>query len=233
MEKETKTIECHQCKTNACIGRYAEGMPDYCHARKFPGVVNSSKKQYYEPEMAKLHLATAKVLKNGGYDWPRIRQCIEFGKELGAKKVGLAVCAGLIQEGKEFARFLERAGFQVVSVICMVGAVDGEETGLPEEWVSKRGEKGLSDTPGVKDAFVNLANEQATLEYDPSKIDLTKIKDVVSGLGYGLATRKSIFPVRGMMCATCVAHVEEALRSVHGVISAAIAFSFAGRSCFP
>ena len=83
-------------------------------------------------------------------------------------------------------------------------------------------EKGLSETPGVKDAFVNLANEKATLEYDPSKMDLTKIKDVVSGLGYGLATRKSIFPVRGMMCATCVAHVEEALRSVPGVISASV-----------
>jgi P-type Cu+ transporter len=83
-------------------------------------------------------------------------------------------------------------------------------------------EKGLSETPGVKDAFVNLANEKATLEYDPSKTDLTKIKNVVSGLGYGLANRKSIFPVRGMMCATCVAHVEEALKSVPGVISANI-----------
>ena len=81
-------------------------------------------------------------------------------------------------------------------------------------------EKGLSETPGVKDSFVNLANEKAVLEYDPSKTDLIKIKEVVSGLGYGVATRKSIFPVRGMMCATCVGHVEDALRSVPGVISA-------------
>jgi len=83
-------------------------------------------------------------------------------------------------------------------------------------------EKGLSETPGVKGAFVNLANEKATLEYDPTKTDLTKIKEVVSGLGYGVATQKSIFPVRGMMCATCVAHVEEALRSVPGIIYASV-----------
>jgi len=31
---------------------------------------------------------------------------------MGAKKVGLAVCVGLIREGREFARFLDRAGFQ-------------------------------------------------------------------------------------------------------------------------
>ena len=80
-------------------------------------------------------------------------------------------------------------------------------------------EKGLSETPGVKESFVNLANEKAVLEYDPSKIDLIKIKEVVSGLGYGVATRKSIFPVRGMMSATCVGHVEDALRRVPGVIS--------------
>ncbi|HXZ30428.1 MAG TPA: copper ion binding protein, partial [Dehalococcoidia bacterium] len=81
-------------------------------------------------------------------------------------------------------------------------------------------EKGLSETSGVKQAFVNLANEKATLEYDPAKTDLTKIRGIVSGLGYGVATRKSIFPVRGMMCATCVAHVEEALKGVPGVVSA-------------
>jgi uncharacterized metal-binding protein len=160
MDTEAKTIECHQCKTNPCIGRYADGMPDYCHARKFPDVVESSKKQFLEPEIARLHLATAKVLKKGGYDWPRIRQCIEFARELGAKKVGLAVCAGLIREGREFARFLERAGFQVVSVICMVGAVEGEQTGLPEEWVSRMG---ISCNPAAQAEIMN--NEKTDLNF--------------------------------------------------------------------
>jgi Cu+-exporting ATPase len=81
-------------------------------------------------------------------------------------------------------------------------------------------EKGLADTPGVKQANVNFASEKATIEYDPSKVDLTKIKDTISQTGYGVATRKSIFPVGGMTCASCVARVEEALSSVPGVISA-------------
>jgi len=81
-------------------------------------------------------------------------------------------------------------------------------------------EKGLSETPGVEQAKVNFAAEKAYIEYDPSKVDLAKIKGTISRLGYGTATRKSIFPVSGMTCASCVARVEQALSSVPGVISA-------------
>ncbi|OGN97611.1 MAG: copper-translocating P-type ATPase [Chloroflexi bacterium RBG_13_51_36] len=79
--------------------------------------------------------------------------------------------------------------------------------------------KGLSHTPGVEQANVNFASQKASLEYDPAKVNLAKIKDTVSQLGYGVATGKSIFPVSGMTCASCVARVEEALSSVPGVIS--------------
>jgi len=83
-------------------------------------------------------------------------------------------------------------------------------------------EKGLSETPGVEQADVNFASEKASIKYDPTKVGLAKIKDTVSQLGYGVATRKSIFPVGGMTCASCVARVEEALSSMPGVISASV-----------
>jgi Cu+-exporting ATPase len=80
--------------------------------------------------------------------------------------------------------------------------------------------KGLSELPGVKRANVNFASEKASVEYDPSRVDLSRIKNTISQLGYGTAARKSIFPVGGMTCASCVARVEEALSGVPGVISA-------------
>jgi len=81
-------------------------------------------------------------------------------------------------------------------------------------------EKGLAETLGVEQANVSFASEKAIVEYDPSKVNLTKIKDTISQIGYGVATKKSIFPVSGMTCASCVARAEEALSSVPGVISA-------------
>jgi len=81
-------------------------------------------------------------------------------------------------------------------------------------------EKGLAETPGVEQANVSFASEKASIEYDPSMVDLAKIKHAISQTGYGVATKKSIFPVSGMTCASCVARVEEALSSVPGVVSA-------------
>jgi Cu+-exporting ATPase len=80
--------------------------------------------------------------------------------------------------------------------------------------------KGLSQTPGVEQADVNFASEKASIQYDPAKVNLAKLKDTVSELGYGVAVKKSIFPVSGMTCVTCAARVEEALSGVPGVISA-------------
>ncbi len=83
-------------------------------------------------------------------------------------------------------------------------------------------EKGLSETPGIEQANVNFAAEEASIQYDPGQVSLADIRKTVSGLGYGTATKKSIFPVSGMTCASCVARVEEALSGVPGVISVAV-----------
>ncbi len=83
-------------------------------------------------------------------------------------------------------------------------------------------EKGLSEIPGIEEASVNFASEKLSVTYDPGKADLAEIKDAISQLGYGVATKKSMFPVGGMTCASCVARVEEALSSVHGVLSASV-----------
>lgn len=190
-EEAQKAIVCHQCKTNLCINRYPDGVPDYCQAKKFGEVVEESKGQYFEPEVADIHLATAKVLKKGGYDWSRVQQCIEFARELGVTKVGLAVCIGLMREGREFARFLTRAGLEVVSVGCMIGAVEAEETGIPDEWV---GQGGISCNPIAQAEIMNKEGTQLNLIYGlcvghdtifimHSKAPVTYVvaKDVVTG----------------------------------------------------
>jgi Cu+-exporting ATPase len=83
-------------------------------------------------------------------------------------------------------------------------------------------EKGLAGTPGITESKVNIASEKASIEYDPTITDLSKIKNTVTELGYGIATRKSTFPIIGMTCASCVARVESALSGVPGVVSAVV-----------
>jgi len=190
-QKTNKTIVCHQCKTNECLDRYPQGMPDYCQAQKFPQLLEASKREYFKPEAGKVHMATAKVLKRGGYDWSRIQQCIEFAKELGTSKVGLAVCVGLIREGREFARFLTRAGLEVVSVACMIGGLSAQETGVPDEWVTPRG---ISCNPIAQAKILNQEGTQLNfiyglcvghdtlfIMYSKAPVTYVVVKDVVTG----------------------------------------------------
>jgi uncharacterized metal-binding protein len=162
MTQESKTIQCHQCKNNECLAQYPQGIPEHCQAQKFPDLIEDSKRQYLELDAEKYHLAAAKVLKRGGYDWPRVQQCIEFARELGAQKVGLAVCVGLIREGREFARFLDRAGFQVISVACMIGGLTPQETGIPDEWVNPLG---ISCNPIVQAEIMNQEGTELNFIY--------------------------------------------------------------------
>ncbi len=54
--------------------------------------------------------------------------------------------------------------------------------------------KGLSETHGVKRANVNFASEEASLEYDPNKVNLAKIKDTISATGLRGSHQEIHFP---------------------------------------
>jgi Cu+-exporting ATPase len=83
-------------------------------------------------------------------------------------------------------------------------------------------ETGLNALPGVSRAAVNFANEKATIEYDPKKTSVSQLVKTISESGYGVEVDKLTFGVGGMSCASCVSHVEEALKEVHGVVSASV-----------
>jgi len=97
--------------------------------------VEQTKTEYLKPENLAIHVSTAKVIKKGNDLWTRVQETIEFAKELGAKKIGFAVCIGLLREGRELVRFFQRAGFNDLVVVgCMIGGLKDTETGVPKEF---------------------------------------------------------------------------------------------------
>ncbi len=83
-------------------------------------------------------------------------------------------------------------------------------------------EKGLRSIPGVEEASVNFATEKATVSFDPTKVDHSQLIKTIEALGYRAGMKKAVLSVGGMTCASCVARVEEALRSVPGVAQATV-----------
>jgi Cu+-exporting ATPase len=76
----------------------------------------------------------------------------------------------------------------------------------------------LQGVEGVETAVVNLATEQATVQYAPELVSLPALSRAVQGAGYEVAAEVKSLPIGGMTCASCVAHVERALSELPGVL---------------
>ncbi len=83
-------------------------------------------------------------------------------------------------------------------------------------------EEALREVPGVLSATVNLATERATLVYEEGKAGPADFLRAVRRAGYEVPEETLVLPIAGMTCASCVAHVEEALQAVSGVLSASV-----------
>ncbi len=81
-------------------------------------------------------------------------------------------------------------------------------------------ERALKAVPGVATASVNLATERA--EVTGPALDLAALVQAVKGAGYDVLARPVDLVIEGMTCASCVARVERALKSVPGVTSAVV-----------
>ncbi len=83
-------------------------------------------------------------------------------------------------------------------------------------------EGALKELPGTSNVVVNLATNKATLSYDPQRVKLDDMRRAIDDVGYSVTTAELTLDVRGMTCASCVDHVEGALKELHGVQEAVI-----------
>ena len=84
-----------------------------------------------------------------------------------------------------------------------------------------RVEKALAHTPGVEEASVNFATEQASVRADGS-VNLATLKAAVEKAGYAVPEQTLRLKIGDMTCASCVMRVEKALKQVPGVLSAEV-----------
>ncbi len=87
---------------------------------------------------------------------------------------------------------------------------------------SARLEKVLSRQQGVDSATVNLALEQALVEFVPKKISTLELTKIVKDTGFEVQEEVLAFDVRGMTCASCSARLEKVLSRLPQVIAADI-----------
>ena len=83
-------------------------------------------------------------------------------------------------------------------------------------------ENALKEVLGVSQAQVNLATETATVAFNPEEASVQELMEAVDDAGYSAVADKLTLNIGGMTCASCVFHVEKALKGVPGVVDASV-----------
>jgi uncharacterized metal-binding protein len=145
--KKRASPQCSRCPTTACspaIGSRElspEKAPSFCPMKKQPEILKKVLAEYAKPEV-KEFARQASIQEFECYENtpagrrtknPRIVELIQFSQKMGYKKLGLAFCTGLTKEAGTVTDILEKAGFEVVSARCKVGAVPKELIGITQE----------------------------------------------------------------------------------------------------
>jgi uncharacterized metal-binding protein len=88
---------------------------------------------YLEQEnVRELALASARTEAAGYYRATRIEEIMDFGRRIGARKLGIAHCVGLMREARLAREIFIAGGFEVYTVCCKVGSIAKERIGLKD-----------------------------------------------------------------------------------------------------
>lgn len=131
---------CVSCEVASCYRREVP-LPGSCVTRDLGARELRSVVRRYVDDPADRALALAAAEIEGRFygRLTRVEEIVEFARSIGARRIGIATCIGLLKEARLFSRILERKGLQSFGVICKVGSVDKTEVGVPEELKVEKG----------------------------------------------------------------------------------------------
>ncbi|RAI42986.1 DUF1847 domain-containing protein [Rhodoplanes roseus] len=122
---ECGQLDCHQPKHN---------RPEFCLTDATPPEVLDTALAQYREDGPDAVLARAAAEVEGTYygKLTRVEETLAFARRIGATRIGIATCVGLIEEARLFATILRRGGFTPQTVLCKIGATDKCDIGVPD-----------------------------------------------------------------------------------------------------
>ena len=123
---------CVDCGVTNC-NKMDKYYPDFCLTTAMDEtLLGEVIRLYDDEENKKVTLAAAGVERDYYCQMCRVEETIEFAKRIGAKKIGIATCVGLIRETRTLTKILRSHGFEVYGVACKAGTVRKTEVGIPK-----------------------------------------------------------------------------------------------------
>ncbi|MCD8099572.1 MAG: DUF1847 domain-containing protein [Oscillospiraceae bacterium] len=138
--KQDRIFTCTDCGSLSCAAR-TERFPEFCLTTALSEDELDTVTALYTKNKVNNRVAVAAAQVEGEFygKYTRVEEIIEFAKRIGAKKIGIATCVGLIEESRLFAKILRLNGFEVYSASCKVGSVNKTDIGVAPEYTQKTG----------------------------------------------------------------------------------------------
>ena len=133
--KEENNIQhtCVDCGTQNCKFK-VRTYPEFCPTTNLKDEdLQWVLERYEEGRNHDIMVASAEVEFEGYCQWTRVQEIMEFAKKIGAKKIGIANCIGLINEARIFAKILRANGLEAYAIICKVAGKAKSSIGIPEK----------------------------------------------------------------------------------------------------
>ena len=131
MSQKEPLHSCVDCGTQNCKFK-DRTYPKFCPTTHLKETdLQWAVERYSEPDNHAVMVASAEVEYEGYCQWTRVQEIMEFARKIGARKIGIANCIGLINEARIFAQILRQNGFEPYAVICKVGGLPKTSVGIP------------------------------------------------------------------------------------------------------
>lgn len=141
MEENKKCgFSCTNCGVMNCANRKSS-YPEFCPtAALTEEEINEVTDLYMKNRVnRKVSIASAEIEGSFYGKYTRVEEIVEFARRIGAKKIGIATCIGLLEESRIFAKILKLNGFEVYGVSCKVGSVNKTTIGVDEKYTCVTG----------------------------------------------------------------------------------------------
>lgn len=138
---ELPRFSCESCGVTSCYRR-DKSFPRSCVTEELNAQTLHATTQLYKRKGLDALLARSAAEIEGEFygKLTRVEETIAFARRIGARRIGIATCIGLLEEAGIFARILKTHGLEPTAVICKVGSVDKTEIGIPEAKKLKPGQ---------------------------------------------------------------------------------------------
>ncbi len=136
-----RKLTCADCKVRVCGNAEYSAETAYPAFCPTPGLQEGEHRGellaeamalYDEGRNREIMIAAAEVESEGYCVWPRVEEIMRFAEKIGARRIGIATCVGLLNEASIFSDILRARGFEPVGIGCKAGAQLKTSVGIPE-----------------------------------------------------------------------------------------------------